>query len=124
MQYPHTAPHSGLQSTFCAAVPPVMTPAPTLPELTIYKTGTRQSRSSGQTIYIYEFTLAPKHPLLENRIMDMIESFIASTIVKALHSAHPTLTPDDDAKVTKAVGDFVATAMDLVAVYFAIRNAK
>ena len=56
--------------------------------------------------------------------MDRIESFITSFILKALHKTAPGLTADDDARVTKAVGDFVTTTMDLVAVYFAIRNAK
>lgn len=56
--------------------------------------------------------------------MDMIESHITAAIIKALHKSTPALTADDDARVTKAVTDFVATTMDLVAVYFAIRNAK
>ncbi len=56
--------------------------------------------------------------------MNQIESFITAAIIKALHKSAPGLTADDDAKVTKAVGDFVTTTMDLVAVYFAIRNAK
>ena len=56
--------------------------------------------------------------------MDSIESFVAELILKAVHKSAPTLTPADDAKVTKTVADFVTTGMDLVAVYFAIRNAK
>jgi hypothetical protein len=56
--------------------------------------------------------------------MDSLESFFTDLILKALHKSAPSLSPDDDAKVTKAVTDFVTTAMDLTAVYFAIRNAK
>jgi hypothetical protein len=56
--------------------------------------------------------------------MDQIEPFIASLLIKALHKSAPGLTAEDDAKVTKAVTDFVASAMDVVAIYFAIRNAK
>jgi hypothetical protein len=56
--------------------------------------------------------------------MDSIESFVAELIIKALHKSAPTLTPEDDAKVTKTVADFVTAGMDLVAIYFAVRNAK
>ena len=56
--------------------------------------------------------------------MDSIESFITDLIIKALHKSAPKLTADDDAKVTKTVTDFVTAGMDVVAVYFAIRNAK
>ena len=56
--------------------------------------------------------------------MDQIESFIAALIIKALHKSSPLMTSEDDAKVTKTVTDFVTTGMDLVAVYFAARNAK
>jgi hypothetical protein len=56
--------------------------------------------------------------------MDSLESFVADLILKAVHKSAPTLTPADDAKVTKTVADFVTTGMDLIAVYFAIRNAK
>jgi hypothetical protein len=102
-------------SSFC---PGAMTP---------YKTGQRISRSTGETIYIFEFKLQPPTPCPTSQKetpMDAIESFITSAIIKALHKSTPTLTADDDAKVTKAVADFVTTTMDLVAVYFAIRNAK
>ena len=56
--------------------------------------------------------------------MDTLESFIASLLLKTLHKAAPALGPEDDAKVTKAAQDLVTTAMDLVAVYFAIRAAR
>jgi hypothetical protein len=56
--------------------------------------------------------------------MDQIETFVASVIIKALHKSSPLMTADDDAKVTKTVTDFVSAGMDLVAVYFAARNAK
>jgi hypothetical protein len=56
--------------------------------------------------------------------MDTVETYIANLLIKALHKSAPALTPADDAKVTKIVSDFVTTGMDLVAVYFAIRNAK
>ena len=56
--------------------------------------------------------------------MDNIETFLADLILKALHKSAPALTPADDAKVTKTVADFVTAATDLLAVYFALRNAK
>jgi len=56
--------------------------------------------------------------------MDAIESYIAALIISALHKSAPTLTPDEDAKVTKTVADFVTAGMDVVAIYFAVRNAK
>ena len=56
--------------------------------------------------------------------MDAIESFLSDFIVRTLHKSVPTLTPDDDAKVQKAISDLVSTAMDLAGVYFAIRNAR
>ncbi len=56
--------------------------------------------------------------------MDAIELFFADLIIKALHKSAPNLSPDDDAKITRAVQDFIATGMDLAAVYFALRNAK
>ena len=56
--------------------------------------------------------------------MDNVESFITGLILKSLHKSAPALTPADDAKVTKTVADFVTAGMDLVAVYFAIRNAR
>jgi hypothetical protein len=95
--------------------------------LTPYKTGQRISRATGETIHIFEFKLQPptSNPNSPKETpMDAIESFITSTIIKALHKSTPTLTADDDAKVTKAVADFVTTTMDLIAVFFAIRNAK
>jgi hypothetical protein len=56
--------------------------------------------------------------------MDAIESFVAELILKALHKSVPAMSADDDAKVSKTVADFVTAGMDLVAIYFAIRNAK
>jgi hypothetical protein len=56
--------------------------------------------------------------------MDTVETYVANLILKALHKSAPALTPADDAKVTRTVADFVTAGMDLVAVYFAIRNAK
>jgi hypothetical protein len=56
--------------------------------------------------------------------MDAIETLIANLIIKALHKSAPKLTTDDDAKINKAVTDFVTAGMDVVAIYFAIRNAK
>ncbi len=56
--------------------------------------------------------------------MDSIENFITELLIKTLHKTAPQMSPDDDAKVTKAVQDFVITAMDLTAVYFALRAAK
>jgi hypothetical protein len=102
-----SVPHSALRTLHSALTP--------------YKSGTRISRSTNQTIYVFEFKLSP--PPKETS-MDMIESFIANAIIKALHKSAPGLTPDDDAKVTKAVTDFVTTSMDMVAIYFAVRNAK
>jgi len=55
--------------------------------------------------------------------MDNVEQFITSLILKAIHKSAPAMQPDDDAKVSKAVQDFVTVAMDLVAVFFAIRAA-
>jgi len=56
--------------------------------------------------------------------MDKVESFIADLIIKALHKTAPGMSPDDDAKVTQSVADFVTAGMDLVAIYFAVRNAR
>jgi hypothetical protein len=56
--------------------------------------------------------------------MDSIENFVSELLVKVLHKSAPGMSIEDDAKVTKAVQDFVITAMDLSAVYFALRNAK
>jgi hypothetical protein len=56
--------------------------------------------------------------------MDQIETFISALILKALHQASPTMSADDDAKVSQTVTAFVTTGMDLVAAYFAARNAK
>jgi hypothetical protein len=56
--------------------------------------------------------------------MDSFESFITELLIKALHKTSPQMSPDDDAKVTKSVQDFVTTTMDLTAVYFALRAAK
>jgi len=69
-------------------------------------------------IHRSSFTLSLDSP------MDQFESLIADFILKVLHKSAPALTPADDAKVTKTVADFVTAGMDLVAVYFAIRNAK
>lgn len=56
--------------------------------------------------------------------MDALEQYVADLITRALHKQVPALSPADDAKVAKAVQDFVSTAMDLTAVYFALRAAK
>ena len=56
--------------------------------------------------------------------MDQVETFVAELILKALHKSAPAMTPEDDARVTKTIADFVTAGMDLVAVYFAVRNAK
>jgi hypothetical protein len=56
--------------------------------------------------------------------MDSLEQLITAYLIKAAHKSAPALTADDDAKVTKAVQDFVTTAMDLAAVFFALRAAK
>jgi len=62
--------------------------------------------------------------LFSEPLMDQFESLIADFIIKVLHKSAPALTPADDAKITKTVADFVTAGMDLVAIYFAIRNAK
>ncbi len=56
--------------------------------------------------------------------MDVIEQYVTDLITKALHKQAPGLSAADDAKVNKAVTDFVTTGMDLAAVYFALRAAK
>jgi hypothetical protein len=56
--------------------------------------------------------------------MDSIETFVTNLILKALHRAAPNLSPDDDAKITKAVQEFVTTAVDLAAVCIAVRKAR
>jgi hypothetical protein len=81
------------------------------------------SRSTGRLVYVFEFTATTPADLTEH-LMNSIESFFTKLIVQALHKSSPGLTAEDDAKVTKAVSDFVTTAMDLAAVYFALRAAK
>ncbi len=91
----------------------------------------RASRSTGEPVYVFEFRAAPPGSpavsamvaLLENT-MDVIEQYVTDAILKALHKQAPALSAADDAKVTKAVQDFVTTGMDLAAVYFALRAAK
>ena len=56
--------------------------------------------------------------------MDAIEQYVAAVLTKALHAQAPALSAADDAKINKAVVDFVTTGMDLAAVYFALRAAK
>ncbi len=89
------------------------------------------SRSTGEPVYVFEFRAAPPGPpvvsdgftSLED-VMDVIEQYVTDLINKALHKQVPALSADDDAKVTKAVQDFVTVSMDLAAVYFALRAAK
>jgi hypothetical protein len=81
------------------------------------------SRSTGRVVYVFEFTAAEPADFTE-QLMNSIESFFTKLIVKALHKSSPGMTAEDDAKVTKAVSDFVTTSMDLAAVYFALRAAK
>ncbi len=56
--------------------------------------------------------------------MNQIEPYIAQLIISVLHKSAPAMTVDDDAKVTKTVTDFVAAALDLVGIYFTLRNAR
>jgi hypothetical protein len=56
--------------------------------------------------------------------MDHIEAFIAELILKTLHKSSPMMSPADDAKVTKTVADFVTAGLDLVSIYFVIRNSR
>jgi hypothetical protein len=55
--------------------------------------------------------------------MDTLEKFLSDFIVKMVHKAVPTATAADDAQVAKAVADLATAVMDLVTVYFALRNA-
>ena len=96
-----------------------------------YRAGVRPSASTGEPIYVCEFRAAPRplvvasdsHTPLEDT-MDALEQYVADLITKALHKQVPAMSPADDAKVAKAVEDFVSTAMDLTAIYFALRAAK
>ncbi len=56
--------------------------------------------------------------------MDIIEQHVADQISKALKSKAPALSAFDNAKIDKAAANFVTTAMDLAAVYFALRAAR
>ena len=56
--------------------------------------------------------------------MDAFESFLADFVIKLIHKSAPNLSADDDLKIRRTVQDFVTAAMDLSAVYFAIRRAK
>lgn len=91
-----------------------------------HRAGSRISRSTGETIFVFEFKRQPFFvpPFSENPLMDTIENFIADLVLKAVHKSVPNLQPADDAKVKKVVADFVTTGMDLAAVFFALRAAK
>ncbi len=94
-----------------------------------HRAGQRPSRSTGQPVYVFEFVAAPPGPPVVSSatvedVMDAIEQYVAAVITKALHAQAPALSAADDAKVNKAVTDFVTTGMDLAAVYFALRAAK
>jgi len=99
--------------------------------VTPYRAGVRASRTTGEPVYVFEFRAAPPGPPvvsttvtdLEN-LMDAIEQYVTTLITAALHKQAPALSAADDAKVSKAVQDFVTTGMDLTAVYFALRAAK
>ena len=91
--------------------------------MTPYRAGSRVSRRTGETIFVFEFKRTPATQP-ENPLMDTIESFISDLILKAIHKAVPNLQHADDEKVKKVVADFVTTGMDLAAVYFALRAAK
>lgn len=56
--------------------------------------------------------------------MDTIEKFLSDFVIKMVHKAVPTATAADDAQISKAVTDLTAAVMDLVTVYFALRNAN
>ena len=99
--------------------------------MTPYRAGVRVSRTDGRPVYVFEFRAAPPGPPVVSDIdatleavMDVIEQYITDLITKALHKEAPALSAADDAKVSKAVQDFVTTGMDLAAVYFALRAAK
>src|SRR5258708_4083712 len=69
-------------------------------------------------------TLPGGPALLRNPIMDSVESFLSQLLIKILHKSAPALSPEDDAKVTKAVQDFITTTMDLTAIYFALKKSQ
>jgi hypothetical protein len=96
-----------------------------------YRAGVRASRTTGGPIYVFEFRPAPPGLAAASStdaqlevLMNAIEQYVTDVILKALHKQAPALSAADDAKVTKAVTDFVTTGMDLAAVYFALRAAK
>ena len=96
-----------------------------------HRAGRRVSRVTGGPVYVFEFVAAPPGPPVGSDgnatpedVMDAIEQYVATVITKALHSQAPALSTADDAKINKAVTDFVTTGMDLAAVYFALRAAK
>jgi len=99
--------------------------------VTPYRAGVRASRTTGEPVYVFEFRAAPRgSPVVSatdaelEDLMDAIEQYVTTVITAALHKQAPALSAADDAKVTKAVQDFVTTGMDLAAVYFALRAAK
>jgi hypothetical protein len=93
--------------------------------MTPHRAGTRISRTSGETIFVFEFKRrASQSTSSQETFMDTIENFISDLILKAVHKAVPNLAPADDEKVKKVVQDFVVTGMDLAAVFFALRTAK
>jgi hypothetical protein len=86
-------------------------------------------------VYVFEFDpgaaravvsrpAAGFHFIFLERFMDSIETFISQFVLSALAKSFPSLSSDDQGKVTKAVTDFVSTAMDLAAVYLALRASK
>ena len=56
--------------------------------------------------------------------MDSIETFLSDFVLKALLHSFPNLSPDDQAKVQKAVADWVTAGMDIAAIYFLLRTTK
>ena len=99
--------------------------------MTPYRAGVRASRATGERVYVCEFRAAPPGlPVASStdaereELMDAIEQYMVALITSALHKQAPALSAADDAKVSKAVQDFVTTGMDLAAVYFALRAAK
>jgi hypothetical protein len=90
-------------------------------------------------VYVFEFDPGPdaaaalaitspaeavSHSSFVERSMDSIETFVSQFVLSALAKGFPNLSTDDQAKVAKAVQDFVSTAMDLAAVYLALRASK
>lgn len=92
-----------------------------------HRAGSRISRGSGETIFVFEFKRVP-HPsqnlFWENLAMNAIENFVSDLLLKAVRKSVPALAPTDDAKVRKLVSDLVTIAVDATAVFFAIRAAS